>query len=171
MLHQAAWSKQFDCKISKSCINGSQTSSLYHDEIIHITDILNASHPKPICEPNRLHVETYLNSSYGKKMRWILFGVDTKTDLANRKTIIIMTCLGNNTGTHLALNSTDCTEQRINTVYRWVTLAIRRTRTHKLWVITYDGGMIKHNQLETSRVTLSCIDLYYFRTYQINVIL
>ena len=80
-----------------------------------------------VCEPNRLYVETYLNSSYGKKMRWILFGVDTKTDLGNRKTIIIMTCLGNDIGTHLALNLTDCTEQRINTA--WVTLAIRRTRS------------------------------------------
>ena len=64
-----------------------------------------------VCEPNRQHVETYLNSSYGKKMRWILFGVDTKTDLGNRKTIIIMTCLGNDTGTQLALNLTDCTKR------------------------------------------------------------
>ena len=78
--------KQFDCKISKSRVNlAVKKLSLFQSH--H-----NVSKG----------VRYNLNSSYGKKMRWMLLGNDTKTDLGNRKTIKTLSCMRNNK--QLALN-------------------------------------------------------------------
>ena len=75
--------KQFDCKISKSRVNLT----------VKKLSLFQSHH----------NVSSYnLNSSYGKKMRWILLGNDTKTDLGNRKTIKSLSCMRNNK--HLALD-------------------------------------------------------------------